>query len=317
MVEQQLGVNSGGVRINLRQWGRKNSPTVVMVHGYPDNSHVWDNAARLLAEEFRVVAYDVRGSGLSDVPTRTADYHLTLLAADFKAVIDAVSPDKPVHLVAHDWGSIQSWEPVTNPAMEHRIASFTSISGPCLDHIGHWLQRRITSPTRKGLKQLIGQLGQSWYVGMFHLPVLGAASWKLGLDRLWPLLLKTSEGISELPSATQKNDGISGIQLYRANVRRSLLRPRMRYTNVPVQLLIPMQDPYITPQLLENTDHWVAELWRETVDSGHWLPLKDPALVAEKVRTFVRLIEARKHPPSGDCSTDCQLATANYPVQNA
>ena len=53
-----------------------------------------------------------------------------------RAVVDAVSPERPVHLVGHDWGSIQAWAAVTDPSLGDRFASFTSMSGPSLDHVG-------------------------------------------------------------------------------------------------------------------------------------------------------------------------------------
>ena len=44
---------------------------------------------------------------------KQSDYALPVLIEDMAAVITEVSPDAPVHLVGHDWGSIQGWEAVT------------------------------------------------------------------------------------------------------------------------------------------------------------------------------------------------------------
>ena len=38
-------------------------PTVLAIHGYPDNHHVWDGVAAQLSHTYNVVAYDVRGAG--------------------------------------------------------------------------------------------------------------------------------------------------------------------------------------------------------------------------------------------------------------
>ena len=131
-VAQALRVKSGAVTLSVRVWERDDVPTVVLVHGYPDCQRLWVPVVAQLAGRYRVVTFDVRGAGESDAPTRLRDYRLDRLAADLRAVTDAVCPDQPFHLVAHDWGSIHSWESVTEPAMQSRIASFTSISGPCL-----------------------------------------------------------------------------------------------------------------------------------------------------------------------------------------
>jgi len=52
-----------------------------------------------------VIAYDVRGAGASSRPRDDRAYDLTVLADDMTAVIDAVSPGRPVHVVGHDWGA--------------------------------------------------------------------------------------------------------------------------------------------------------------------------------------------------------------------
>src|SRR5580698_3078420 len=128
-------IRGAGLELSLTERGDASRPTVLLVHGFPDTSAVWTPLARLLASDFHVVTYDVRGAGQSDIPQHRHDYDLSLLVDDMAAVADAVSPDAPVHLVAHDWGSIQGWEAVTSDLLAGRIESFTSISGPPLDHV--------------------------------------------------------------------------------------------------------------------------------------------------------------------------------------
>ncbi|TVS98768.1 alpha/beta fold hydrolase, partial [Amycolatopsis bartoniae] len=189
-------VISGGVRLAVFEEGPRDAPTVVLVHGYPDTHAVWDDVAAALASRFHVVRYDVRGAGRSDVPRGTAAYRLEHLKNDLFAVLDAVSPDAPVHLVAHDWGSLQSWEAVTEPGAHTRIASYTSISGPCLDHVAHWMRRPLT-PRR--LKQVVTQQLHSWYILAFHVPVLPELLWRTVVAKRWPHLLRRVENVPPRP----------------------------------------------------------------------------------------------------------------------
>lgn len=280
-------VQSPGGRLAAKRWGTLGKPTIVLVHGYPDNSSKWDAVARLLADDFDVVAYDVRGAGDSFVPAKVADYQLAHLTADFTAVIDAVSPDRPVHLVAHDWGSVQSWEFATEPALKGRIASYTSCSGPSLDHVGFWLRDRLRHPSLSGLGQLSLQGLKSWYVYFFQLPWLPEALWRGVLGRHWPSLMRALEGTHIEPRASQTEDGANGVNLYRANIFQRFTRPRERHAHAPVQLLVATKDHFVSPALTSDLERWVPDLTRREVKAGHWITIKHPDLFATAVREFI------------------------------
>src|SRR5579875_4214832 len=156
--------SSDGVSLVVYERGDSGRPTVVLVHGYPDNHAVWDAAADELAADHHVVSYDVRGTGASDKPRERAAYRVERLVDDLFAVAGAVSADLPVHVVGHDWGSTQSWEAMVDERAGTRIASFTSISGPSLVYGGVWLRNLRTDPRSK-----LRQLAHSYYVLLFQL----------------------------------------------------------------------------------------------------------------------------------------------------
>jgi len=270
-------VRSGEVELAVYTWGApSNGPTVVLVHGYPDSAAIWRDTAQVLAETHFVVAYDVRGAGQSSRPAAVGAYAIDRLMEDLGAVLDAVSPGKPVHLVCHDWGSIACWEAITTEPLRDRIASFVSISGPCLDHVGHWLRARLR-PGKAG--SVARQLARSWYIGAFQLPGLAPAAWRL-FGRLWPNA-----------SATQAEDGGAGVKLYRANMLERLLEPRERRTDTPVLLVCPTRDRFVSDALFDDLSRWASRLWRRDVEAGHWLPLTHPHALAAEVAGFVAFVE--------------------------
>src|SRR3954462_983114 len=91
-------ISSDGVRLAVYESGPAGAPTVVLVHGYPDNHTLWDETVRLLAVDFHVVTYDVRGAGASEKPAQRRAYRMDQLIEDLRAVLDTTSPDRPVHL---------------------------------------------------------------------------------------------------------------------------------------------------------------------------------------------------------------------------
>ncbi|MGW4894642.1 SDR family oxidoreductase [Kitasatospora sp. NPDC004240] len=294
MTPRRRTVHSGGLPLAVFEDGDPDAPTVLLVHGYPDTHAVWDDVAADLARDHHVVRYDVRGAGASGAPADRDGYRLERLAADLFAVADAVSPGRPVHLVAHDWGSLQSWEAVTAPGAEHRLASYTTMSGPCLDHMGHWLRERYRRPTPRHLRQLISQGLSSWYITAFHLPYLAPGVWRLGLARAWPRVLRDLERVSPRPGHPQptlRQDAVRGIELYRANMRPVLRAPRERPTEVPVQLITLTEDHYVAPFLSEGLERWVPRLTRRRLHATHWSALLEKgAAVAGLVREHIAAV---------------------------
>ena len=83
--------STDGTTLAVYESGKPAAPTVVAVHGYPDNHAVWDGVVALLSDEFHVVTYDVRGAGASDKPTTRSAYRMAQLVDDLAAVLAAVS----------------------------------------------------------------------------------------------------------------------------------------------------------------------------------------------------------------------------------
>lgn len=297
-VHTETAVAAGDVTLAAKTWGDASRPAVVLVHGYPDNSEVWRRVAPLLAKSYYVIAYDVRGAGLSTKPARTADYRLERLVDDFAAVIDALAPNRAVHVVGHDWGSIQGWEFVTEPRLAGRILSYTSCSGPNLDHVGYWLRQQLARPSPASIKRLAGQLVRSWYVYLFHLPLIPELNWRLWLGRAWPALMRRLEHTDVGVRPTQTEDGVHGVRLYRANFLRRVLAPRERYAHAPVQVVVPLRDKFVSPALSADIARWVPTYYRREVAERHWLPMSEPARFAALAQELIEAVETGVQPPA-------------------
>ncbi|GAB2734523.1 hypothetical protein GCM10027174_04210 [Salinifilum aidingensis] len=287
---------SDGVRLQVYERGDPAHPVVLAVHGYPDDHAVWDGVLDVLADSHRVVSYDVRGAGDSDPAAPRDGYALDRLERDVAAVADAVSPHRPVHLLGHDWGSIQAWHAVTGRRMRGRIASFTSVSGPCLDHAAHWFRARLRRPAPRHLRELARQLLRSTYLGFFQLPLLPELAWR---TRVLPRVIRLLEPAPGEQEGTtggsgmrpRTRDGVRGLELYRANVRRRLTGPQDRPTDVPTQVIAPTGDPFVTVALQTDIARWAPRAWVRHVPGGHWLPRTRPALVASCARQLIERVE--------------------------
>ena len=289
-------VRSAGVTLCVREHspagaGREH---VVLVHGYPDRQDMWEPVVtRLDPDRLHVVTYDVRGAGRSEPPATTSGYRCELLVEDLAAVVGASVPDdERFHLVGHDWGSVQLWDAVAEPqhgSLAGRIASFTSISGPSLDHLAH-LYRNPAGRRGRLLKQSV----RSWYVYAFHLPWLPEAVWSRRSRWLARLMAALDHRAGHGHWTSQLGaDAANGLGLYRANVRRRMRRPGRLHTDVPVLVVVPTRDKFLTDVTLEDLDRFCRDVRVVEVDAGHWVTRSHPQTVAELVTEHVRIHSAR------------------------
>jgi pimeloyl-ACP methyl ester carboxylesterase len=261
-------VHGDGVDLAVRELGDPGAVPVVLVHGWPDTHRTWLPVARLLADELRVILYDTRGMGLSPSRAPATSFALPHLAADLMAVLDDASPDRPVHLVGHDWGSVQAWEAVCEPGMEERIASFTSLSGPNLDHVAAWVARTLRRPSAAGVAGLVAQAVSSSYVPFLVSP-------------LAPPVVRLAGS----------RDAVSGLRYYRGNLAPGARDLRERRTSVPVLQLALTRDPAVRESALAASDPWCDDLRRVHLVAGHWAPRTHAAEVADEVRAHVAEVE--------------------------
>jgi pimeloyl-ACP methyl ester carboxylesterase len=257
-------------------------PTVLAIHGYPDNHHLWDGVAAELDGRYNVVAYDVRGAGESERPAGKSGYRFGQLISDIGAVIDSLGVGQ-VHLLAHDWGSIQGWAAVTDDAVMGKIASFTSISGPHLNYAGKFLR----SPrSLRGVIDVIRQFLASGYIWFFLCPGLPELMIRSGLG---VKVIGAFERIGDSgprtrprPAIRSTGDYINGLNLYRANMPRPFLFPGAQppATDVPVQTLIPHRDIFVTPALQRFTGSIPLGSRVVPIDGGHWVVAARPDVIA-------------------------------------
>jgi surfactin synthase thioesterase subunit len=63
--------------------------------------------------------------------------------------------------------------------------------------------------------------------------------------------------------------------------------------DIPVQILVPSDDRYVSAGLQTELQDWVRDLTVVTMDGGHWLMLSHPTELADRIRVFVTDAEKR------------------------
>jgi pimeloyl-ACP methyl ester carboxylesterase len=142
----------GGLRLHVREWGRPDGRPILFIHGWSQNHLCWAKQYEsALAGEFRLVAFDLRGHGMSEAPLEPEHYtEGRLWADDLAAIIAALRLEQPVlvgwsygafvigdFLRAHGADGIAAIQFVEG-AVKLGEAAFGTLIGPgFLDHFAH------------------------------------------------------------------------------------------------------------------------------------------------------------------------------------
>lgn len=121
---------ANGVRLHYLEAGQ--GSTVVLLHGYTQNSHMWRPLIKQLAKNHRVIAPDLRGFGASSLDQ--SNYTKAVMADDVHALAEALKLGK-VRIVGHDIGLMVAYAYAAKfPQDVDRIALMDAF----LPGIGNW-----------------------------------------------------------------------------------------------------------------------------------------------------------------------------------
>jgi non-heme chloroperoxidase len=97
----------GGLQLHVREWGKADGPPILFIHGWSQNHLCWDKQYEsALRDEFRLVAFDLRGHGMSEAPPGPGPYtEDKLWADDLAAIIGRLGLERAV-LVGWSYGSL-------------------------------------------------------------------------------------------------------------------------------------------------------------------------------------------------------------------
>jgi pimeloyl-ACP methyl ester carboxylesterase len=99
--------SSDGTRLFVRSCG-SGDRTVFFAHGWTCNESVFRFQQRLFSNDYRIVTFDQRGHGRSEMP-ESLDYCTERQAEDLRAVVEAVGPERFV-VAGHSMGGFAAFK---------------------------------------------------------------------------------------------------------------------------------------------------------------------------------------------------------------
>ncbi|MDU8914079.1 alpha/beta hydrolase [Aestuariicoccus sp. MJ-SS9] len=101
MLDHKISGGSG-VQLHVREWGRKDGPELLFIHGWSQCHMCWDKQVTSdLAKDYRMISLDLRGHGMSEKPASEEAYtDSRLWADDVAAVVSTLCLNRPIF---HVW----------------------------------------------------------------------------------------------------------------------------------------------------------------------------------------------------------------------
>ncbi|MFA5956310.1 alpha/beta fold hydrolase [Hyphomicrobium sp.] len=97
--------NVDGIRIFYREAGRRDAPTIILLHGFPSSSREFDALIPLLAKSYHLIAPDFPGFGQSDAPPPAAyEYTFDHIATTTDHLLEKLGL-RTYSLYIHDYGA--------------------------------------------------------------------------------------------------------------------------------------------------------------------------------------------------------------------
>ena len=257
---------------------------MLCLHGWPQHWWIWRHVIPLLADDFRLVCPDNRGSGWSGWPD-DGDFRKQRLAEDAVALLDALEIER-AHLLGHDWGAWTGLLLAVNAPERLRSLLALGIVHP-------WQSNRVAALNAWRFAYQVPLatpvVGERLQAGRGFVKRVVRAGW--GEEASWDEPAAASyEAAMRTPTAAR-----AGHLMYRTFLLHEAGRALAggftgRRLGVPSRLLIGRGD-LLGPALAAGFErHGDDAAWEVVEGCGHYVPEERPDLVAERARSLFAAI---------------------------
>ncbi len=260
--------------------GDRDAPPVLMVHGNPTWSFYYRNLVKGLSDQYRTVAVDHLGCGLSDKPS-DYDYCLQDHIDNLVSLVERLDLQN-VTLVAHDWGgsiglgALQKLRERFSKIVLFNTAAFPPPYIPFRIRVCRW--------------PLIGKIGLQGFNMFAKAAITMATERSDGLPKevaegllapydSWPNRIATYKFVKDIPLS-------SSHRTWEVLERIEAGLPEL--SSLPIRLIWGMKDWCFRPECLDRlVSHWPNADVTKFENGGHYIVEDEPEKVVTMVREFM------------------------------
>ncbi len=155
-------IDRNGVGLHVEVSGPDDAPTVMFAHSLGTNLHLWDAVLPLLPAGLRIIRYDSRGHGQSDVPG--GPYTMGQLVSDAEAICDQLNVSDCLFVGVSVGGMVAQGLAIKRPDLIR--AMVLSSTATKIGTAQMW-QDRIAAVNTHGLSSMADTIMQRWFARDF------------------------------------------------------------------------------------------------------------------------------------------------------
>lgn len=91
---KNINIKVNNITVSYNDEGLDNAPVIIFIHGFPLNKSMWESQEKALKDNYRVITYDIRGHGNSEVGI--LDFSIDLFVKDLLRFMDALKIEKTI-----------------------------------------------------------------------------------------------------------------------------------------------------------------------------------------------------------------------------
>ena len=156
-------INVGGCRIHVEVEGPERAPVLVLSNSLATTLHMWDPQVTPITQHFRLVRYDPRGHGRSDVPA--GPYTMQRLGRDVLAVLDNLRINRVSWCGLSMGGMVGQWLGANAPERIERLV-LTNTSSYFADKADR--DSRLMLVREKGIAAFAKANMERWFTKSFR-----------------------------------------------------------------------------------------------------------------------------------------------------
>ncbi len=276
LLTQTVRLRKEGIKVRYAELGDPSNPSVILLHGVPENLQAWYAVAPLLAEKYHVLALDWPGFGGSDPFTSSKDYtsrHFAEVIVDFMDSLHI----RQANLVATDIALLPSLlVGLEHPSRVTKLAVMDGIPFPRPQY-SSW---ELKSFAKKG--SIIGKALVCWFPR-----VTAQISYLKGFYRGHSIPAEVRQEFSA--DGTRKSNQeafLSYFQNFRTG--QEYFEPRAGDLHAPVLVVWGKYDRFISSKLGYEIAERLPNARLEVIDkSGHYVHMDTPHKLAQVVTSFL------------------------------